>query len=366
MLEAGPESRIYAGLKPKATADVLRRAVASKTVAEHLAWFTPRAGDGVLVPAGTVHSLGDVVVFEVQENSDVTFRLYDWDHIDTKTGQPRPLQIDRALACIDFDQGAMGPVVPLVEEAKPVLRERLFCCEHFGLSRIRGDGQFLVGTRKRRECWFASPAAASWSTRAPTMPSARRRFPLAGLRRSVLLPDERHDHDVGHFAAGRKRQEMKQLIVFDLDGTLAESKASIDAEMATLLGTLLGVVKVAVISGGNWPQFEKQVLANLPHDKHLVNLSLLPTCGTKFYQHTTVWEKIYSEDFTAAEKGKIICALKKSIATSAFNVEKVWGEVIQDRGSQITFSALGQQAPLRKKEVGPRLRQAEENQGDPR
>ena len=75
---------------------------------------------------------------------------------------------------------------------------------------------------------------------------------------------------------------MKKLIVFDLDGTLAESKAAVDAEMAALLGTLLSIVKVAVISGGNWPQFESQVLANLPHDEHLKNLSLLPTCGTKF------------------------------------------------------------------------------------
>ena len=119
--------------------------MASNTVAEHLASFAPKLGDGVLVPAGTVHSLRDIVVFEVQENSDVTFRLYDWDHVDPKTGQPRPLQVDQAMACIDFAQGATGPVAPVVEEVKPALRERLFCCEHFGLSRIRGEGQFLVG-----------------------------------------------------------------------------------------------------------------------------------------------------------------------------------------------------------------------------
>ena len=95
---------------------------------------------------------------------------------------------------------------------------------------------------------------------------------------------------------------MKKLIVFDLDGTLAESKASLDAEMAKLLTALLGIVKVAVISGGDWPQFEKQVLSNLPHDEHLKNLSLLPTCGTKFYQYAGDWKKIYSEDFTADRK----------------------------------------------------------------
>jgi phosphomannomutase len=77
---------------------------------------------------------------------------------------------------------------------------------------------------------------------------------------------------------------MKKLIVFDLDGTLAESKAPIDAEMAALLSSLLGCAKAAVISGGNWPQFQKQVLSHLPHDGHLKNLFLLPTCGTKFYR----------------------------------------------------------------------------------
>jgi HAD superfamily hydrolase (TIGR01484 family) len=139
---------------------------------------------------------------------------------------------------------------------------------------------------------------------------------------------------------------LKKLIVFDLDGTLAESKSSLDAEMSRLLNDLLGIVKVAVISGGDWPQFEKQVLSHLPHDESLVNLSLLPTCGTKFFQYKGDWKKIYSEDFTANEKEKITSSLKKAVGQAGFKVEKVWGEVIEDRGSQITFSALGQQAPL--------------------
>ncbi len=142
---------------------------------------------------------------------------------------------------------------------------------------------------------------------------------------------------------------MKKLIVFDLDGTLAESKSSLDAEMAVLLQDLLGIVKVAVISGGDWPQFEKQVLAHLPNDGSLANLSLLPTCGTKFFRHNGAWEKLYSEDFTFDEKTKIIASLNQSVAESGFGVAKVWGEVVEDRGSQITFSALGQQAPLEEK-----------------
>jgi HAD superfamily hydrolase (TIGR01484 family) len=142
---------------------------------------------------------------------------------------------------------------------------------------------------------------------------------------------------------------MKKLIVFDLDGTLAESKSSLDVEMASLLTALLGVVKVAVISGGNWPQFEKQLLSNLPQDVNLKNLSLLPTCGTKFYKWDSGWKMLYSEDFTNKEKEKIINSLKQVIASSDFKVIKTWGEIIEDRGSQITFSALGQQAPIDEK-----------------
>lgn len=142
---------------------------------------------------------------------------------------------------------------------------------------------------------------------------------------------------------------MKKLIVFDLDGTLAESKASIDAEMAKLLNSLLAIVKAAVISGGAWQQFEKQVLAHLSHDGRLKNLSLLPTCGTKFYKYESSWELLYSEDFTEAEDKKIIGSLKQTMASFDGKTAKVWGEVIEDRGSQITFSALGQQAPLEEK-----------------
>jgi len=142
---------------------------------------------------------------------------------------------------------------------------------------------------------------------------------------------------------------VKKLIVFDLDGTLAESKSSLDAEMSARLHDLLGIVKVAVISGGDWPQFEKQLLSNLPHDERLVNLSLLPTGGTKFYQYSGDWEKLYEEDFTPEEREKIFSSLKESLEKAGYRVAKVWGKVIEDRGSQITFSALGQQAPLEEK-----------------
>lgn len=142
---------------------------------------------------------------------------------------------------------------------------------------------------------------------------------------------------------------MKKLIVFDLDGTITESKTSLDTEMANLLNQLLKIMKVSIISGGDWPQFEKQVLINLPKNERMKNLYLLPTCGTKFYQYTTDWQKIYSEDLADEEKEKIFTSLKQAIGSSGYQFEKTWGEQIEDRGSQVTFSALGQHAPIEEK-----------------
>jgi mannose-6-phosphate isomerase len=149
VVAAGPNSRVYAGLKPGTTRDDLRRGLADGRLTDYLAGFTPKPGDGVFLPAGTVHSLGDdVVVFEVQQNSDVTFRLYDWDHVDAKTGQPRELQVEQAFASIDFAQGPVGRVTPTVAVAADVAapaRERLFHCEHFSLWRVRTRSPFAVG-----------------------------------------------------------------------------------------------------------------------------------------------------------------------------------------------------------------------------
>jgi len=148
VLEAGTKSRIYAGLKPKTKEADLRRALTNGTVADRLACFHPRPGDAVFNPAGMVHSLGGgVMVFEVQQNSDVTFRLYDWNHIDPKTAQPRALQVEQALACINFGPCSGGLVAPAVEAIWPLRRERLFQCEHFWLWRVRGELPFTVGAR---------------------------------------------------------------------------------------------------------------------------------------------------------------------------------------------------------------------------
>ena len=134
-----------------------------------------------------------------------------------------------------------------------------------------------------------------------------------------------------------------------MDGTLAKSKSAIDHEMAELLHNLLHVAHVAIISGGDWPQFQKQVLSQLLEKTHLRKLSILPTCGTKFYRYDKIWEELYEENFTDSEKNKILNQLNTSINNAQLDIQKTWGEQIEDRGSQITFSALGQKAPLEEK-----------------
>lgn len=142
---------------------------------------------------------------------------------------------------------------------------------------------------------------------------------------------------------------MKKLIIFDLDGTLAKSKLPIDKEMSNLLKSLLEVAQVAIISGGDWPQFEKQVLKHLPQGALLKKMFILPTCGTKFYQFKKEWTQLYADNFTEDERTKILKSLDSVIEAADLNIQKTWGDQIEDRGSQITFSALGQKAPLEEK-----------------
>jgi mannose-6-phosphate isomerase len=146
VIEAEKGSRIYAGLRSGTTASSLRQSLNDGTIADHLVSIVPKPGDAVFIPAGTVHTLGnDVVVFEVQQNSDLTFRLYDWDHIDPEIKELRPLQEDQAFACIEFGATNSGLVASLVENTTPVERERLFDCHAFLLWRLLGKDLFTVG-----------------------------------------------------------------------------------------------------------------------------------------------------------------------------------------------------------------------------
>jgi len=142
--------------------------------------------------------------------------------------------------------------------------------------------------------------------------------------------------------------QKKKLIAFDLDGTLTESKSLMDSQMAGLLSRLLKVKKVAVMSGGTFNQFQKQFVRSLKCSRHqLENLYLFPTCGSSFYRYQDGWYNVYKEELSENEKEKIINALTKALEEVKFSgSEQLFGDLIQDRGTQISFSALGQEAPV--------------------
>jgi mannose-6-phosphate isomerase len=147
VLDANPQtSRIYAGFRPGVTADAFRRALADGTAPGTLHQFTPKPGDCVFLRAGTVHAIGaDLLIFEVQQTSDITYRLYDWDRVDAKTGKPRGLHVDAGLACSDFAAGPCHPVVPAADRG----RERLAACRYFTLHRVITDKPVSVGAAGR-------------------------------------------------------------------------------------------------------------------------------------------------------------------------------------------------------------------------
>jgi phosphomannomutase len=138
-----------------------------------------------------------------------------------------------------------------------------------------------------------------------------------------------------------------QVVAFDLDDTLAVSKSQIDPRMAALLGQLLVEVQVCIISGGRFEQFESQVLRYLPaEDEVRARLHLMPTCGTRYYRWLGhEWHLMYAEDFTDAQKENIISVLVEGAKELGLWRTDTWGDIVEDRGSQITFSALGQAAP---------------------
>jgi len=140
---------------------------------------------------------------------------------------------------------------------------------------------------------------------------------------------------------------VKKIIIFDLDGTLAESKSNIDNEMSELLGYLLESKLVAVVSGGSYHQFEDQLLSNLKVEKYLLRrLHLFPTNATQYHSHNAKWRLVYWELLPRERVHQIREAF--TLVTKDFDIlwKGSYGEIIEDRGSQVTFSALGQKAPL--------------------
>jgi phosphomannomutase len=140
-----------------------------------------------------------------------------------------------------------------------------------------------------------------------------------------------------------------RLVAFDLDDTLAASKSPIDPRMADLLVRLLDVAEVCIISGGQFAQFTMQVIDNLTDvdDAALKKLHLMPTCGTQYYRHQSGgWEQIYAENLTEDQKQRALTAVEETARSLGYWESETWGPILEDRGSQITFSALGQAAPV--------------------
>ena len=145
----------------------------------------------------------------------------------------------------------------------------------------------------------------------------------------------------------------KKLIAFDLDDTLAVTKSPISDKMGDLLVKLLEKYEVCIISGGKYEQFKVQVIDRLEANHlQLRKLHIMPTCGTTYYRYDEIeeeWQKQYSEDLDEKTKKNIISVLEKEAKELGMWSEDTWGDIIEDRGSQITYSALGQQAPAEEK-----------------
>jgi mannose-6-phosphate isomerase len=155
VLDALPTARIYAGLKPAVTQSDLERALDTETVAECLHSFTPRPGDCVFLPAGTVHAAGGVLIAEVQQSSDATFRLFDWNRRDAQ-GRTRPLHRAESMASIDWNRGPVDPVLPRDWEiASTVHRsQRLVHSPYFQMDRHHLRGTLANPYPERLSIWM--------------------------------------------------------------------------------------------------------------------------------------------------------------------------------------------------------------------
>ena len=142
---------------------------------------------------------------------------------------------------------------------------------------------------------------------------------------------------------------LPRLVAFDLDDTLAPSKSALDPTMIDLLVKLLGVTEVCVISGGQFGQFQSQIIDNLPEisTDNLARLHLMPTCGTQYYRSDAQgWTQVYAENLSDDQKARALGAVEQTARRLGYWESDTWGPILEDRGSQITFSALGQAAPV--------------------
>lgn len=157
VLDAAPGACIYAGLNPGVDAARIRSSLRDKTMAACLHTFPAQPGDCVFLRAGTVHAIGaGLFIFEVQQTSDITYRLYDWDRVDARTGQSRPLHLEESLDCTNFDFGPCDPIRPIRESET---RHRLVACPYFRLWRHDACESFHLGAA--HECRIVIAVAGS-------------------------------------------------------------------------------------------------------------------------------------------------------------------------------------------------------------
>jgi mannose-6-phosphate isomerase len=146
ILEAEPGSAIYAGLKRGVNKEQFAEAIRSGGVEPLLHRIEPKAGDCILIESGTVHAIGaGVLLAEIQQTSDVTFRVYDWGRTGPD-GKPRALHVDQALASIDFDRGPVQPITPRIDQLPAGgTREHLSLSAYFALERLNLEKPATVG-----------------------------------------------------------------------------------------------------------------------------------------------------------------------------------------------------------------------------
>ena len=140
VVEAEENATIFAGLREGIDREAFRAAIDSGQCAQVLHQFKPQAGDVVFIPAGTVHALGaGLVIAEIQQSSDTTFRLFDWNRVDAD-GNARPLHLDQGLAVTDYET---GPIHPIRADAEHLGRQTVIACDKFTLDMVcRGTAEF--------------------------------------------------------------------------------------------------------------------------------------------------------------------------------------------------------------------------------
>jgi phosphomannomutase len=153
---------------------------------------------------------------------------------------------------------------------------------------------------------------------------------------------------------------MRKVLAFDLDGTLAPSKSPLPPRMGELIDALLNDFEICVISGGMFSQFQLQLLSGLKSDDaKLAKLHIMPTCGTQYYRFGNGdWQQVYAENIDEEGKQRIIAAINEGVDALGLREAQTWGETIEDRGSQITFSALGQDIVAQLGDEGVRKKEA--------